>query len=139
MKRQTGTEYYSNRHSCFLLQYHMVFITKYRHPVIQGPIKDRMLELFHFLLEEKNGCVIIEINTDKDHIHVLFEAPPTIQLSVLANNIKTVTSRRLRKEFSEELRPFYWKPYFWSDSYFVCTASEKSKSVVARYIANQGG
>ena len=25
-----GRPYYTNRHSCFLLQYHMVLVTKYR-------------------------------------------------------------------------------------------------------------
>ena len=29
-----GQAYYTNRHSCFLLQYHMVLVTKYRHPVL---------------------------------------------------------------------------------------------------------
>ena len=36
-------EYYINQHSCFLLQYHLVFITKYRHPVIDGELKDVLL------------------------------------------------------------------------------------------------
>ena len=31
--------YYVNRHSCFLLQYHLVLVTKYRHPVIRGQLE----------------------------------------------------------------------------------------------------
>ena len=77
-------------------------------------------------------------HTDVDHIHILFEAPPQIQLSKLVNNYKTVTSRILRKEFSEELSRYYWKPYFWSDSYFLCTVSDRSHAVIERYIADQG-
>lgn len=39
MKKKTGYEYYTNRHSCFLLQYHIVLVTKYRHPVLTGDVK----------------------------------------------------------------------------------------------------
>ncbi|MBR3171587.1 MAG: transposase [Lachnospiraceae bacterium] len=35
------------------------------------------------------------------------------------------------------LRKYYWKPYFWSDSYFVTTASENSLTMVQEYIRDQ--
>lgn len=28
MRKKRGTDYYVNRHSCFLLQYHLVLVTK---------------------------------------------------------------------------------------------------------------
>ena len=138
MKKQKGTDYYANRHSCFLLQYHLVVVTKFRHPVIVNDIKERLLELTSFLIQDKWGCNLISANTDMDHIHILFEAPPQIQLSALVNNYKTVTSRRLRSEYASFLENYYWKPYFWSDSYFICSVSDKSKEIIADYIANQG-
>lgn len=131
-------EYRRNRHSCYLLEYHLVVVTKYRHPVITGTLKDRLLELSGFILEECWGCRISTVNTDLDHNHILFEAAPQVQLSKLVNNFKTVTSRRLRKEFADELTPYYWKPYFWSDSYFLCTVSDRSHEMVDRYIREQG-
>lgn len=133
-----NTVYRKNRHSCYMLEYHLVVITKYRHPVITGELKTRLLELSKFILEECWGCTISTISTDVDHIHILFEAPPQVQLSKLINNFKTVTSRRLRKEFSKELAPYYWKPYFWSDSYFICTVSDRTHAMVDRYIRDQG-
>ena len=77
------------------------------------------------------------MNSDTDHIHIMFEAPPQVQLSKLINNYKTVTSRILRKEFAEELSPYYWKPYFWSNSYFICTVSDRSHDIVQQYIRTQ--
>ena len=129
--------YRTNRHSCYLLEYHLVVVTKYRHPVIQNTLKDRLIEISHTIFEENWGCKITEINTDKDHMHILFEAKPQIQLSKLINNFKTVSSRRIRKEFAEELRQYYWKPYFWSYSYFICTVSDCSRALVKNYIINQ--
>ena len=41
--------FYVNRHSCFILQYHLVLVTKYRHPVITGELETILLEpiVFH--------------------------------------------------------------------------------------------
>lgn len=134
-----NNEYHTNRHSCYMLEYHLVVVTKYRHPVIVGKIKDRLLELSKFIIEDCWKCSISTINTDKDHIHILFEAAPQVQLSKLVNNFKTVTSRHIRKEFADELSPYYWKPYFWSDSYFICTVSDRTHAMVDHYIRDQGG
>lgn len=128
--------YKTNRHSCYLLEFHLVVVTKYRHPVIQGTIKDYLIKQTKLLFDAWR-CTIKAVNTDKDHIHILFEAPPQVQLSKLANNYKTVTSRLIRKNFSEELKPYYRKPYFWSDSYFVCSVSDRTESAVKAYIDSQ--
>lgn len=130
--------YRTNRHSCYLLEYHLVVVTKYRHPVLTGKQKDRLLELSFNVIEDYWKCRILEISTDKDHIHILFESKPQVQLSKLVNNYKTVTSRILRKEFADELSPYYWKPYFWSDSYFIGCVSDRIRKAVRFYIQNQG-
>lgn len=131
-------EYRTNRHSCYSLEYHLVVVTKYRHPVLVDNLKARILQLTNEIFEEYWKCKIEEVNTDTDHIHILFEAPPQVQLSKLVNNYKTVTSRLMQKEFSDFLSKYYWKPYFWSDSYFVCTVSDRSREMISRYIQEQG-
>ena len=90
------------------------------------------------MLEKNFPCEVLEINTDVDHIHIMFDAPPQVQLSALVNSYKTVTARLLRKEFQEQLSKFYWKPVFWSQSYFIGTVSDRSRETVARYIRDQG-
>ena len=67
--------YYVGRHSCFLLQYHLVIVTKYRHPVIDGKLKDSLLKNIADYFKDQ-GYPLLEVNSDKDHIHILFEAPP---------------------------------------------------------------
>ena len=129
--------YYKSRHSVYFLQYHLVVVTKYRHPVITGDLKNRLFEISHSVIDQDWNCNILEMNSDPDHIHILFEAPPHVQLSKLINNYKTVTSRLIRKEFQEFLKPYYWKPYFWSDSYFICTVSDRTENMIRQYIQNQ--
>ncbi len=136
-KKRNGDPYYTNRHSCFLLQYHLVLVTKYRHPVISGEIKDALYDKIRSIFEERN-LPILEFNGDTDHVHILFEADPFTSPGELANVLKTQSSRYIRKLYGNTLlRKWYWKPYFWSDSYFVASVSENSLSAVRRYIQNQ--
>lgn len=136
--KKKGQPYYTNRHSCFMLQYHMVLVTKYRKPVLTGEVKDLVYRIIREIFEEKK-LVILELNGEPDHIHLLYEADPFTAPGTLANIIKTKTSRFARKEFGETaLKKFYWKPLFWSDSYFVTSVSENSLENVQRYIQEQG-
>ena len=136
--KDKSLNYYTNRHAVYLLQYHLVVVTKYRHKVINNELKDRLIEISYSIIENDWKSNIISINTDEDHIHILFETSPQTQLSKLINNYKTVTSRLIRKEFSKQLEPYYLKPYFWSDTYFISSVSDTSEAMIKRYIEKQG-
>ncbi|MDD6663170.1 MAG: IS200/IS605 family transposase, partial [Bulleidia sp.] len=69
-------KYRKNRHAVYLLQYHLVVVTKYRLPVIDGDVKDRLISLSHEIIEEHWKGEILEINTDHDYVHILFEVSP---------------------------------------------------------------
>ena len=126
-----------NRHSVYDLEYHLVVVTKYCYPLFGNDMAKRLVEISHNIFDDLWGCKILEINTSVDHVHILFEAPPQVQLSKLVNNYKTVTSRLLRKEFALFLSKYYLKPYFWSDSYFVATVSDRTFDAVSNYISSQ--
>lgn len=127
--------YYTNRHSCFLLQYHLVLVTKYRHPVLVGDLKKRLAELIELYFKEK--VALKEYAIQDDHVHILFDGAPQTHLDDFVNGLKTFTSRKLRKEFADFLEPYYWKPYFWAASYFVASVSETSTAVLEQYIRAQ--
>ena len=136
-KKKSGQTYYTNRHSCFLLQYHIVLVTKYRRPVLTGAVKELVCQVIQDIFDEKD-LVILEMNGESDHIHILFEADPFTAPGTLVNVIKTKTSRYARKQYGDTfLKEYYWKPLFWSDSYFATTVSENSLQMVQEYIKNQ--
>ena len=135
--KRNGQKYYTNRHSGFLLQYHMVLVTKYRHPVLTGGVKEVVYQTIRDIFEEK-GLVILEMNGEADHVHILYEADPFTSPGELVNIVKTKTSRFARKQYGDTiLKKYYWKPLFWSDSYFVANISESTLSMVQEYIGNQ--
>ena len=134
--KRRNTDYYTNRHSCFLLQYHLVLVTKYRHPVITGNLEQYLLSYTEDYFNER-GMVIQAIEAMPDHMHILFDAPHQINPADFVNAFKSASSRKIRQRFSEQLKSFNWKPYFWSLSYFIGTVSDKTASVVKHYIQHQ--
>ena len=130
--------YMKNRHACYKLEYHLVVVTKYRNPVLVGEVKEDLFAITRDLLTNSWGCSVRNVNAEADHVHVLFSAPPQVRLSDLVNNYKTVTSRLLRKKHQAFLSKYYWKPLFWSDSYFVGAVSDVNEEIVSLYIDSQG-
>ena len=87
---------------------HIVFVTKYRHPVITEKIEARLKEMFANLCNTQD-CELLECKADLgkcDHVHLLVDLAPKISLGKLTNILKTISSREIRKEFAEQLQPY---------------------------------
>jgi putative transposase len=79
---------------------------------------------------------LLECSGEADHLHALLDVPPAVRPSELVNNLKTVTSRRLRAEFPA-LRAAYRRPVLWSPSYCLLSAGGAPIDVLKRYIEGQ--
>lgn len=88
---------------------------------------------------ENASCELIEFNGEADHVHLLIDAHPNIQPSRLVNTLKTISSREIRKEFSEDLAQFYQKPVLWHRAYCIISAGGAPLRVLKQYIEQQGG
>ncbi len=119
------------------LKAHLVLTTKYRRKVLTAPMIDRLHEVFESLLE-KWDCKIVEFNGEADHVHLLFQYHPEIQLSKLVNSLKSVSSRKLRQKFLPELEKVYFKKkVVWNSSYFLASCGGVTISTLRKYIENQ--
>ena len=88
------------------IEYHIVWTTKYRYPVLKGKIAERAR---YFI---RQGCssmsvTIIKGSISKDHIHLLVSCLPSLSVSKLVQQLKGETSRTLQME-SKELKSRYW-------------------------------
>jgi REP element-mobilizing transposase RayT len=54
------------------------------------------------------GVTLVEPNGEDDHVHLLVEHPPTVQLSWLVNSLKGVSARVLRRDHPSLVRKFLW-------------------------------
>ena len=130
------TDLNSLNHCVFNLNYHLIFVTKYRRQAINNQMLERLNEIFTATVEKWEG-ELIEFNGEADHVHLLLSLNPKVKLTSFVNNLKTVSSRLIRKEFVEELYRIYWKPVFWSRSYCALTCGGAPLSIIKQYIENQ--
>ena len=129
-------EFLKLNHCVYDIKFHLVLVTKYRRKCITKKLLIFLEEHFERLLK-KWGCQLHEFNGESDHIHLLISLNPNVQPSKLVNNLKTVTSRLVRKAHVAHLKKFYWKPVFWSRTYCLVSCGGAPLSVVKQYIANQ--
>jgi len=125
-------------HCIYNLNYHLVLVTKYRRKCITRSVLQRLEAIFEDLCH-KWDCELLEFNGEADHVHLLVALNPKVQPSIFVNNLKTVSSRLLRKEFSERLAKVYHQPVFWSRSYCILTCGGAPLSVINQYIEQQHG
>jgi len=132
------TLYDTNKHSVYLLQYHLILVTKYRRKVINKDICQRLAEIFEHIGEKNQYKLkIIELNSDEDHLHILFKAEPKSEISKFLNAYKSASSRLIKKEFPE-IREKLWADAFWSRSFFLATTGGVTLETLKQYVEDQG-
>src|SRR3990167_4486779 len=125
----------TGRHCIFNMHVHLVFVTKYRKKVFNADA----INLLNIIFEEvctRFEARLVEMNGEKDHVHLLIEYPPKLAISKLVNSLKGVSSRLLRKHLSE-LNKYYWKGVLWSPSYFAASCGGAPINIVKQYIQRQ--
>lgn len=117
-----------------MLHAHFVFVTKYRRGILTGDVLRRIKVVSQGVCADFD-VVLKEFNGERDHVHLLIEYPPTVQLSKLVNSLKGVTSWKVREEFPELQDKI--EDALWSPSYFVGSVGGAPISVLRQYIEKQ--
>ena len=125
-----------NRHSVSKLLVHLVFVVKYRRAAISSHVWDSLKSGFE-LAAKRIGVVLVELNHDKNHVHVIVEYPPRISVSRIANALKGNGSFTVRRECRTELHPMLWSSSFWSPSYFAASCGGAPIEVLKQYVQSQ--
>ena len=129
-------ELHANYNAVFRLMYHLVLVTKDRRHVFTEEMLERCGAIVSDLCEAWEGK-LVECSGEADHVHALIDMPPRVRVSDLVNNLKTVTSRRLRSEFPAVRGAYKGKAELWSRSYCVVSAGGAPLSEIKRYIEGQ--
>ncbi|KUK18197.1 IS200/IS605 family transposase [Thermococcus sibiricus] len=124
-------------HSVYALYYHLILVIKYRRKVFTDDrIIDFLKQKIHEI-SETHEVEILAIETDQDHVHILFKAKPTLNIPKYINALKTITSREIRRNFPE-VKERLWRNAFWSPSYFLATSGQVTLDVLKAYVESQG-
>ena len=127
--------YRKSSHCTYDIKYHIVWITKYRKPVLRGAIAERTRELVRMVCST-NDVEILGGHVGTDHIHLLVSVPPHLSASKLVQYIKGSTSHKLQMEY-KELNKQYWGRHLWARGYFVASSGNVTDEVILKYIQSQ--
>lgn len=117
-----------NKHSVYLLYFHLVLVVKYRRKAIDDEISGFLKSAFS-RLGESQGIILEEWKHDYDHVHMMFRSVPNVDLSKNIMSYKSVSSRFVKQRL--------WKDAFWSRSYCLLTTGGAPIETIRKYIQSQ--
>ena len=128
--------YRKSSHTVYDLKYHLVWITKYRKPILVGDIATRARELIREICKSQD-VEIIRGHISRDHVHIFVSVPPHVSVSQLVQWLKGKTSRKMMMEY-KSLRRMFWGRHMWARGYFVASSGNVTDEVIIQYIEQQG-
>ncbi len=88
------------------MYYHVWFVTKYRRATLAGKIERQAKDAFVEVARNKKYN-ILEMETNKDHVHMLVEVSDKQELSAMVRTLKAVSAKKILEE-TPRLRVGYW-------------------------------
>jgi len=132
----------SSNHAKHNINYHFVWIPKYRAKLLKGRVKEVLSDIIKGQCEELE-LDMLALEIQPDHIHLFVSASPTDTPADIIHKIKGNTSIQLRRCFKDLKHLGYptLKEYdsLWARGYYVGSAGHVSQDAVKRYILEQQG
>jgi putative transposase len=118
------------------IYYHIVFPTKGRITNLSETTSKIIVETA-LSFAAKYGIVIDKLGCDRNHIHLLCSAPPSVSVSDIVRIFKSLTACAIFDACPDLAHR--WGRQFWSDGFYAATtASGATMEAVALYVAGQG-
>ena len=116
-------DYRRGSHITYRIEYHFVWVTKYRHKVLRGDVAERLRELVRQTCERSEVEIVSGV-VSADHVHILVSAPPQLAPSEIMRRMKGRSAKKLFEEFPV-VRKRFWGRHFWARGYFCVTSGAK--------------
>ena len=130
-------EVFRSAHGTYRLQYHVVWVTKYRRRILKPFVKTYLEKVLPKLLRSMPGVTIETIGLDLDHLHMVMVIPPRYAIAEVMGRLKSQSSSHMRKTF-RWLSKVYWKENIvWSPGYFVSSIGI-DENTIRHYVEYQG-
>ena len=135
----SGRKTYEHRSHCKgMLKVHLIFVTRFRRPLLTGLAA---LDCKQYLenIAKNHHWSILKMETDKDHVHLLLQYPPTDCIRQIVKVLKQQSTYWMWQKHNLPLRKYYWyQNTLWSKGYFYCSIGDVSSEIIEMYIENQG-
>ena len=118
------------------MNYHLVFVTKYRKSIFTTPELKNKMKLILKSIATYKGVTIQSMEVIDDHVQLIITFPPKCSSSDVVKSFKGASAREWFKAFPDD-RKRLWKGHLWSNTFFMSTIGNVSKDIVEEYIKNQ--
>ena len=131
-----STQFRRGRNCVFLLHVHLVFVTKYRRKVFTKQVLQDLKTVFASVCSDFEA-ELVEMEGEKDYVHLLINYPSKVAISRLVNSLKGVSSRLIRKQQYPSISRALWGNALWSPSYFAGSCGGAPLETIRAYIEQQ--
>jgi len=130
-------EYIKTAHSVYYLQYHVVWVCKYRRRILNPGLCGYIRKLLPKLLRSMPDVNLETIDFDEDHLHMMMSIPPKYSISSVMGKLKSQSAAQLRKAFPWLTKVYWNENIVWSPGYFVSSVGIDEETI-KRYVELQG-
>jgi len=124
------------KHAVYNLNYHIVFVTKYRHNVLSGDIETYVKERIENICEQYQWEQLA-LEVMPDHIHLFVSSPPKVAPLTIATTIKSILTVDVFKQFQSLKQTNFWGSGLFSRGCYYGSAGTVSSATIQKYIENQ--
>jgi putative transposase len=100
-------DYDHGAHAKYLLMYYMIFVCKYRKKLLT--IYGETIKQIFQDISKQSEFTIMEMEGDKDHIHLLIKSSPKISTLQIARRLKQMSTHAIWEKHCNDLRLHFWK------------------------------
>lgn len=126
----------NRKSSVFFLRFHLILVTKKRRKIIDEEVSEYLKE--HFLrIGEHSNVEIIEWHYQPDHIHIVFDTQPKINITKFVGAYKSAVSRKIKYEKFHVNKRMENDQQFWSRSFCIYIDGSVSDDEVEKFIESQ--
>jgi len=122
----------TTRHASYMINYHIVWITKYRRSILTEQVAATTKETLQTIAREK-GWEILALEVMPDHVHLFVSVPPKHSPADITKAFKGWSARRVLMVFPD-LAVKSYRGTLWAPSYYIGTAGAVSAEIIQRYI-----
>ena len=125
-----------SNHSVYRVQYHVVWVTKYRLKLLNPGLRDHLKKLLYKATKSMPGVEIEEVNIQREHTHLMMVIPPKYAVAEVVGRMKGWTSKIFRERYRLFKNVYGENEVMWSTGYFVSTVGI-DEEIIRRYIKYQ--
>lgn len=109
---------------------HTVFATKYRAPLIDPMVEQRLFNYIIHLFKE-TSVNVMRINGGFDHLHIVHNLPRTKSIAEIIKHVKAHSSRWMKQQGPQ------YRKFTWQEGYGCFSSDYRKLDGLFKYIDNQ--